>query len=61
MDKIFQPFVTTKGKGTGLGLAVSKRIIEEHGGAITAMNNATGGATFRIVLPVRTPLKSEAA
>ena len=60
MDKIFQPFVTTKGKGTGLGLAVSKRIIEEHGGAIRAMNNAIGGATFRIGLPVKSE-RSEAA
>jgi two-component system sensor histidine kinase AtoS len=53
MEKIFQPFFTTKGKGSGLGLAVSKRIVEEHGGSITAMNNASGGAAFRIVLPVK--------
>jgi signal transduction histidine kinase len=53
VEKIFQPFFTTKGKGSGLGLAVSKRIIEEHGGSIMAMNNASGGATFRIVLPVK--------
>ena len=52
-EKIFQPFFTTKGKGTGLGLAVSKRIVEEHGGAITASNSASGGAVFRIILPVK--------
>jgi len=55
MEKIFQPFFTTKakGKGTGLGLAVSKRIIEEHGGSIEVANTVSGGVTFRIILPVK--------
>lgn len=53
MEKIFQPFFTTKGKGTGLGLAVSKRIVEEHGGRITVSNNVSGGVTFAITLPVK--------
>jgi signal transduction histidine kinase len=53
MEKIFQPFFTTKGKGTGLGLAVSKRIVEEHGGGIAVSNNVSGGATFAITLPVK--------
>lgn len=53
MEKIFQPFFTTKGKGTGLGLAVSKRIVEEHGGGIAVSNNVSGGAAFTITLPVR--------
>ena len=52
MEKIFQPFFTTKGKGTGLGLAVSKRIVEEHGGSIEVSNNVSGGVTFAITLPV---------
>lgn len=52
MDKIFQPFFTTRSKGTGLGLAMSKQLIEQHGGSITAENNQEGGATFRITLPV---------
>jgi two-component system NtrC family sensor kinase len=54
LDKIFDPFFTTKdiGQGTGLGLAVSSRIVEEHGGRIEAVNNANGGATFTIYLPV---------
>jgi signal transduction histidine kinase len=52
-EKIFQPFFTTKGKGTGLGLAVSKRIVEEHGGNIKVANNRGGGVTFTITLPVK--------
>ena len=52
-EKIFQPFFTTKGKGTGLGLAVSKRIVEEHGGNIKVANNIDGGVTFTITLPVK--------
>ena len=53
-DDLFNPFFTTKrgGKGTGLGLAVSKRIVEEHGGHITFENCAAGGAVFHILLPV---------
>jgi signal transduction histidine kinase len=51
-EKIFQPFYTTKGKGTGLGLAVSKRIVEEHGGSIEVANQLSGGVTFTVILPV---------
>ena len=52
-DDLFNPFFTTKrgGKGTGLGLAVSKRIVEEHGGHITFGNRTEGGAVFHILLP----------
>lgn len=55
IEKIFQPFFTTKGKGTGLGLAVSKRIVEENGGLIAVSSNPSGGVTFRITLPVQPP------
>lgn len=53
-DHLFDAFVTSKkgSKGTGLGLAVSKRIVEEHGGHITFRNRYKGGAVFSIFLPV---------
>ncbi len=51
-QSIFQPFQTSKGlRGTGLGLAVTKRIIEEHGGRIRLESTQGGGATFSVVLP----------
>jgi signal transduction histidine kinase len=49
--QIFQPFFTTKSGGTGLGLAVSKRLAEQQGGSITFSANPTGGTTFRVHLP----------
>jgi signal transduction histidine kinase len=57
MARIFQPFFTTKAKGTGLGLAITKRLIEQHDGSISVRNNPEGGATFRIVLPVKAVLE----
>ena len=54
MAKLFEPFFTTKptGKGTGLGLAVSKKILEMHGADISIKNRAAGGIlvtiTFRV-------------
>lgn len=53
LERIFDAFYTTKdiGEGTGLGLAVSRRIVEEHGGTIEAANNENGGATFTVFLP----------
>lgn len=49
---VFEPFSTTKGaRGTGLGLAVAKRVVEEHGGRITLESAEGKGCTFRIVLP----------
>ncbi len=49
---IFEPFFTTKVTGVGLGLANVKKIIKDHGGEITARNRKTGGAEFKIKLPV---------
>ena len=55
--KLFTSFVTTKpmGFGTGLGLRICRRIVEEMGGAISARNQPAGGARFEIVLPVAAP------
>jgi len=50
--RIFEPFHTTKAKGLGMGLAISRTIIETHGGRIRAESNADGGATFRFTLKV---------
>jgi len=52
INKIFQPFFTTKPKGTGLGLAISRQIIEQHDGTIAVANRPGGGVLFTILLPV---------
>ena len=53
VDQIFKPFHTTKSGGMGMGLAISKSIIESHGGKLWAESNEQGGATFKFTLPVR--------
>ncbi|MEO8945312.1 MAG: ATP-binding protein, partial [Gemmatimonadaceae bacterium] len=58
LPRIFQKFyqadnqAKASAKGTGLGLAIAKEIVEAHGGTISAKNDASQGATFRITLPV---------
>lgn len=54
LNRIFQPFVTTKAQGTGLGLSIVLKVIVSHNGRIAASNRAEGGARFRIQLPVLT-------
>jgi signal transduction histidine kinase len=49
--RIFQPFYTTKPKGTGLGMSIAQRIVEAHGGRIAAQNSPNGGAELVITLP----------
>ena len=51
LDRIFEPYFTTKEGGTGLGLALARKIVREHGGDILAANGPGGGAVFTISLP----------
>jgi signal transduction histidine kinase len=53
-EKIFDPFYTTRKTGHGIGLSFSHRVIENHGGTLTASGNDWGGAEFRIALPLET-------
>jgi PAS domain S-box-containing protein len=51
-ERIFDAFMTTKEKGMGIGLAVSRSIVEAHGGRLWAENNKAGGASFNVALPL---------
>src|ERR1022692_1545340 len=51
LEKLFRPFFTTKPKGTGLGLWLSQRIVQDHGGSIAVESVVGKGATFTITLP----------
>jgi two-component system sensor kinase FixL len=51
-DRLFQPFVTTKLTGMGLGLSISREIIESHHGRLSVALAPSGGAVFRLTLPM---------
>lgn len=55
LQGIFDAFVTTKAQGMGLGLAICRRIIESHGGQISALSDGKSGALFQFVLPIQLP------
>ena len=50
-ERLFEPFVSTKESGTGLGLTICRRIVEDHGGRIEASDGPSGGAIFTVRLP----------
>ncbi|MFH0938469.1 MAG: ATP-binding protein [Planctomycetota bacterium] len=55
-ERMFEPFFTTKSDGTGLGLAVCKKIIDDHDGRIEVQSQIGKGATFRVLLPIQGPI-----
>jgi signal transduction histidine kinase len=53
MEQIFHAFFTSKPQGTGMGLPISRSIIESYGGRLWALSNPQSGSTFQFTLPVR--------
>jgi C4-dicarboxylate-specific signal transduction histidine kinase len=60
-DKVFEAFFTTKPQGTGMGLSISRSIIESHGGRLWAIGNPDRGATFQFTLPLEARASSASA
>jgi signal transduction histidine kinase len=58
---IFEAFVTTKSQGTGMGLSISRRIVESHEGRLWAASNSKRGATFQFTLPSQLAASSPSA
>ncbi len=56
-DQIFKAFFTTKSHGTGMGLSISRSIVESHGGRLWAADNSPRGASFRFALPTKVEAK----
>ena len=56
LEKIFNPFYTTKSDGLGLGLSISNRLINENGGKMEVESHPGNGSTFKLMLPVKKDL-----
>ena len=52
LERVFESFYTTKPNGMGIGLAICRKLIEAHGGTLHAAHNPSGGALFRLTIPV---------
>jgi len=61
LPNIFRPFFTTKGEGTGLGLSLARRIVEDHQGRIDVTSTVGKGTTFAVVLPLQRTAQSVSA
>jgi len=61
MASLFESIISTKPEGMGIGLSVSRTIVEAHGGKISAANRKGGGASFRVELPLTNPVLTSAA
>ena len=59
LERVFNPFVTTRPNGTGLGLSIAYQIVSQHGGHISARRNPVRGMTFVVSLPVRPEVSSQ--
>jgi signal transduction histidine kinase len=55
MERVFDPFFTTRSNGTGLGLSISYQIVRQHGGHISTRKNPQRGMTFAVTLPISAP------
>jgi hypothetical protein len=57
-ERLFLPFYSTKRRGTGLGLSIAAKIVQDHGGSISAESNSPKGARFLLRLPLMEPANS---
>lgn len=61
LDRVFEPYYSTKDTGTGLGLAVTKKLVDEHGGRISVTSAAAAGTTFEVDLPMSRGREADAS